>query len=85
MRYKVCSLDVWGNAEIGYEVNDMFSVGTIDIDPSMTDLEVLMRLECLGFLNHLAEPCGDVEWEDETRLHINDKADGRPILTLQAE
>lgn len=83
MRFKVCSLDVWGNAEDGYWVNDMFACGSIEVDKPDTDMEIRNALINSGYLN-----AGfDVEIDSDGNgiIYINYLEDGKPLLQLMAE
>ena len=60
-KYKICSLDVWGNENDGYDINDYFTIGFVDLDQEKLE-DVLkkyligspkryeIRDECNGFL-----------------------------------
>ena len=85
IKYTVCSLDVWGNSEEGYDVNDSFNVGTIELDPEISDQAVIQALVDQGFLTPNALDLAEVECNDESFIHIMDKADCRPVLNLLAE
>jgi hypothetical protein len=83
--YKVCTLDVWGNSEDGYEVNDQFAAGSIELSPEMSDAEILQKLADEGYLTENAVDCGEIDTSDESFMTVHDKADGRPVLNLFAE
>lgn len=69
--YTVYSLDVWGNAEDGYEVNDSFKVGTI-----------LSALKSVGIIANHIKLFDIVIDGDDFMITIDDAKDGRPVFTL---
>jgi hypothetical protein len=81
-KYEVCSLDVWDNAEEGYDVNDVFKIGTIDLGEDVSDLEILTALVDAGFLDACATELGEVEYCGDGFLHIRVKSDCKPVLNL---
>lgn len=60
MRYEVISPDVWGNARDGWEINDMFRVGEIDI-PDTATMPQLRRMVLREFF---LKGAGRVVWFD---------------------
>ena len=85
IKYAVCSLDVWGNAAEGYDVNDSHNIGTIELDPQITDSALVQALIDQGFLTANALELAEIECNDESFIHIMDKADCRPVLNLLQE
>ena len=57
--YKVCTLDVWGNSEDGFDVNDQFAAGSIELSAEMSDSEILQKLADEGFLTGLMD---ETDW-----------------------
>jgi hypothetical protein len=53
-RYEVSSLDVWGNAVDGYDVNNQFREGTLLIRPGAGDADLVKALVDNGYLNRAA-------------------------------
>ena len=91
----IISLDVWGNEDEGFEINDSFKTShTITFDDTAsepntgyaeqekTDLNILQELLDNGFLNGW---CSDysVEWETETDIAITLSSNNKPILNLE--
>ena len=81
-KWNVYSLDVWGNAEDGYEVNDRSKVGSIDIDSTFSDNQLLKALVDAGIAtmkksdkNHI-QIDGDDEW-------ISIDYRGKPVFQLE--
>jgi hypothetical protein len=84
VEYEVRSLDVWGNAEEGYDVNDSFSIGTIELSESMSDKEILQALVKEGYLDDRAMELGEVDQASDEFIHIYVKSDMKPVLNLFA-
>lgn len=97
--YDVFSLDVWGNAEDGFEVNNRFRLNTpiggdITIDPlpsTATDEEIIERLIDADYLEARARgeggsPAVEVDAPgDGDFLEINSAEDGMPIFQLERQ
>ena len=83
--YKVCTLDVWGNSEDGFDVNDQFAAGSIELSAEMSDSEILQKLADEGFLTANAVDCGEIDSSDDLFMTVQDKEDGRPVLDLYSE
>jgi hypothetical protein len=81
IKYTVCSLDVWGNTEEGYDVNDSHKIGTIELDPEISDAAIIQALIDAEFLDSCALDLAEVECFDGL-IHIYEKADCRPVLNL---
>ena len=83
--YTVYSLDVLGNAEDGYDVNDSFKVGTIVVQNADSDREILAALKSVGIIaNHIR--LSDVVIDgDDYMITIDDAKDGRPVFTLELQ
>lgn len=81
-RYHVRTLDVWGNEEDGWQVNDVFPNGYIDVEEGVTDEEIWTVL-CAD--NAAQGPFSEAEfdWSGELTLYINEKATGKPVFELE--
>lgn len=80
MKYNIFSLDIWGNEEDGWERNDYFSQGTIEI------LEGENPIKRLIDENYLVEDAEKfVQYEDFSNGYIDIllNENGKPILELQ--
>jgi len=53
--YEIHSLDVWGNAAEGFEVNNQYRVGEIYLRPHETELDIVRQLIGYGSLKPTAE------------------------------
>ena len=85
-KYKLINyFDVWGNAEVGYEVNDLCVEETgIFIADDSTDQEVLSLLVRIGFLvtDDLEKVC--IKWEGDM-IEIEGVETGVPLGRLEKE
>lgn len=81
--YKVCSLDVWGNAEDGWDVNDLFVQGRIELADSDGKDEILAKLMAEGFLR--AGLRLDIDDSDAWLITIDFAHNGMPLLQLRRE
>lgn len=79
----VYSLDVWGNEEDGFEVNDRCRVGTIETSDEQVDAEVWAALIKAGIARgSISHASFD---GDDTLIMINTQDDGRPVFQLELE
>lgn len=88
--WEVVTLDVWGNEEDGYEVNDSFKTNEFYlISPDATDDEILNVLKNDGwFINrgHSATTLNDLQIDSsDYSLYIERVSDGKPLLMLQKD
>ena len=74
----ICSLDVWGNEEDGYEVNAAYSTG-ITLLAEMDD-EYYYR-QVRNYFPHL--PPFEIKWQDEKTADIDCRKTGKPLLNIQ--
>ena len=85
-KYKLINyFDVWGNAEVGYEVNDLCVEETgIFIADDSIDQEVLSLLVRIGFLvtDDLEKVC--IKWEGDM-IEIEGVETGVPLGRLEKE
>lgn len=82
MKLEIRGLDVWGNADDGYEVNDRYGVqATIDVPKDATDAQLIQALIDADIIYPGAYAFDDFSGD---RLHGNviDPKDGRPIVEL---
>lgn len=84
--YSVHFLDVWGNAEEGYDVNDAYpSQGTISLDDEEDNDEAIIDLLIQeGFINEISNRLlVDIDTTSyEYNIYVN--YDGKPELQLNA-
>lgn len=81
-RYKLCTYDVWGNADDGYDVNDIHETSTIvELDPNASDAAIL---QALGDATGAKTSNVEVDMPDEDTVWLTDKRDGKPLAELRA-
>jgi hypothetical protein len=79
--YKVLSCDVQGNSEDGFEVNDYFLQGTIDLDDDFSDTEIIEALAAEGYIRQ--PKAFGVTDSDENTIYIDLSSDGLPAFELR--
>jgi hypothetical protein len=85
-RYIVCSLDVWGNAKDGYEVNAAYTTSKrVEIGKDMSDTEIIKALKDQGVLAKYTQT-RHIEIVGESGYHslyVYRKSDGLPLINLE--
>ena len=95
-KFKILSLDVWGNESEGFEVNDVRTIGhiEIDLDASNNDIkkQVFKHLENTGYLTfhapyspETASKESEINFLDDCYAEINEKSNGFPMYQLISE
>ena len=84
MKYRVWTLDVLGNVDDGWEVNDRSNVGDIEVNETDGLKDVWERLVAEGFANGSFEE-SDPTWDDESYITFDEAATGRPVFALTKE
>jgi hypothetical protein len=84
-KYRVCGLDVWGNEDDGFEVNDSHDIGFIEIENNCSDEQIIKSLVDKGFLNAAALELAEVDFVGNEAIFINEKDTGRPSLNLMVD
>lgn len=83
--WRVWTYDVWGNAEDGYEVNDRYSQGFIDLPDEPENEEILQALIDMGILNSDVK-LSDIEiGGDDVSITVDAAEDGYPLAGLERE
>lgn len=79
-KYRVYELDVWGNIDDGFTVNDVFKTPRcIDIFDADTDKDILKKLsEWYVIMGNI-----EIDWTDSD-VYVNN-SDGMPLLCLHKE
>lgn len=81
--YHVLKLDVYGNPDDGFEVNDKHHVGTVTINDVDDDAEIIHALVIADILVVGTLPADlDIDG-DEHALYINDPMGDCPVLELR--
>jgi hypothetical protein len=81
--WQVKSLDVWGNEEDGFEVNQEFSAGEIQIPAMTDDADLLKLMKKEGFIKDNVRS-NQIEFEDTGSgfIEIKDAKSGEPLYFL---
>lgn len=77
--YTVWTLDVWGNPNDGYEVNDRCKCGTIELPDDADDMTIIRALIAEDYLSGSRHITID---GDDLIIEVNGRND-RPLLTLE--
>lgn len=76
--------DVWGNAEEGWEVNNLQSITQIEVSEDATDLEIIKKLIDIDYLQDSARELVEISNQgDEHFLEFFEKESGRPLCRLE--
>lgn len=78
--YKVLSIDAWGNPDDGYEWNQWFDVGTVDLNITADKQDILQAMFDQGFITQTEG--GDVE-DDQYNLVIVDAVTREPLFAIE--
>jgi hypothetical protein len=78
--YKVLSIDAWGNQDEGFEWNQWFNAGTIDIENLDNDLAILGAMVDAGFITTVKG--GDIE-DDGFNVVIVDEKTREPLFAIE--
>lgn len=83
--WTIWSLDVWGNAKDGFEVNDRCAIDrAFELPLDATDDQIIKALRAANILNPKQRPCRyEVDGSDETHIDINWASNGKPLLSLE--
>lgn len=83
--YRIYELDVWGNADDGYDVNDVFKTSfTVTMNDNFTDDELKEALKNIYFAPSVANE--DIEISDigdDTVIYLDYK--GKPQIEIRLE
>ena len=78
--YNVISIDAWGNAEDGYDWNNWYNVGTIDVDINAPEQAILQAMVDAGFIT---KTDGGMVEDDLYNLVIKDAKTGEPLFAIE--
>jgi len=88
---KIINLDVWGNEEEGYEINDFIPVGTIEVDvKDPYDISTEKLVDLLVDENYIRPSAKKlIELSDfgyaDYFYQVSEKKTGRPLYNIQLE
>jgi hypothetical protein len=80
--FPVLSIDAWGNETDGYEWNQWFNVGSIDIHLDAEDRDIIRTMVNAGYLTALALESAEVE-DDGFNIVIVDKETREPVYAIE--
>jgi hypothetical protein len=75
---QVCSLDVWGNEDDGFDVNATYATG-VTVLPDMDDDYYYRQVR--EHFPHL--PAFRIEWLDEHLADVTEAKTGKPLFVIQ--
>lgn len=78
--YKVLSIEAWGNKEEGYDWNNWFNVGTVDIDLETDDQSIMQAMLDAGYITNTH---GGYVNDDQYNLVICDKETHEPLFAIE--
>ena len=80
--FPVLSIDAWGNKTDGYEWNQWFNVGSIDLDLDAANHDIIRAMVNAGYLTALALESAAVE-DDGFNIVILDKETRDPVFAIE--
>ena len=80
--FPVLSIDAWGNETDGYEWNQWFNVGSIDLDLNAANHDIIRAMVNAGYLTALALESAVVE-DDDYNLVIVDMETREPVFAIE--
>ena len=80
--FPVLSIDAWGNETDGYEWNEWFNVGTIDLDLDAENRQIIQAMVNAGYLTRAALESAAVE-DDGFNIVIIDKETREPVFAIE--
>jgi hypothetical protein len=80
--FPVLSIDAWGNLEDGYDWNQWFNVGSIDLDLDAENRDIIRAMVNAGYLTALALESAEVE-DDDYNLVIVDRETREPVFAIE--
>ena len=96
MTYEVFALDVWGNAQDGFTVNDRFRAGSIEVEvdeieisPGRTHItptnkDIVETLIDDGYLKqHVSASMIEFNGVSDETLYLESTSDGEPLFQLE--
>ena len=86
MQYRVINLDVWGNEDDGFEVNDLHNTGlVVDLADDADDASIVSALiEVDALQDYVTGADVDISGEPEFTLFVDDATNSMPLFHLQA-
>jgi predicted RNA binding protein YcfA (HicA-like mRNA interferase family) len=82
--WSIYSLDVWGNEEDGFEVNNRQRAGDIEILDGASDEDIIKTLKQEGFLKAKVKASQIHIDGDDYAMNVDDAETGEPIYQLES-
>ena len=82
-KWKLLTLDVWGNTDDGYEVNDVRNQGIFEMPKWSSNKVLLAIIDDMVGISH--PDLAEIEWLDESFIEIRDSETGMPIFHCMEE
>lgn len=85
-RYYICTYDVLGSDQDGYEVNDMYRTNDyIELLDDASEHDILVKLKAIGYIK-LGAKLSDISCDDDGEtIVIDDANNGCPLFELRKE
>jgi hypothetical protein len=85
-KYRIWSLEVWGNEEDGFEVNDRWEVGSVELADDATCADVVKALIAKGLITpKTTHEQVDMDDASDVDLLLDDATTGEPLFQLERE
>jgi len=81
-KYRVYSLDVWGNDDDGYEVNDRSKIGNVSFPDNASDKEVIASLVAEGLARASTKDLKHISIDGDDEFFTIDFK-GKPVFQLE--
>ena len=84
--YRIWSLDVWGNENDGFSVNDRHEVGSVELSDDATCADVVKALIANGLITPQTT-AEQVSMDDasDVDLYLDNATSGEPLFHLERE
>ena len=82
-KWQVWGLDVWGNAEDGWEVNDWWKLKVVDLPKNPSNKQVIQALFDAEILKTNNPRKFSIEWWDTKKCGINCVVEDMPLLNVE--
>lgn len=96
VRFQLITYDVWGNPKDGYEVNDLYPKGVVEIPESVLEIKdtdsfnsfehrLMTFMRRSGIFYKIPTKCMIIEGEPAYTLYFTRRRDHYPICELRRE
>jgi hypothetical protein len=83
--FEILSLDVWGNEQDGFDVNNIFSTGIkLKLKENCSDKDICKALKTAGYLKKgIRTKSLSIDGDFDYNLYIDEAKNGRPFCHLR--